>query len=65
MGCSANHLEEAVTPSKGLSPGGCERPVDIDVHLQARVSLRPCIDQTVPVHALPKKKQAEISWQSK
>lgn len=54
-----------MTPSKGLSPGGCERPVDIDVHLQARVSLRPCIDQTVPVHALPKKKQAEISWQSK
>ena len=29
-----------MTPSKGLSPGGCVCPVDSDIDLQARVSLR-------------------------
>ena len=64
-GLRCNHLEEAVVPSKGLCPGGCERPVDIDINLQARVSLKPCDDQTVPAHALLKKEQAQISLQSK
>ena len=54
-----------MVPSKGLCPGGCERPVDIDIHLQASVILSPCNDQTEPAAALLKKEQAQISWQSK
>ena len=50
-----------MVPSKRLCPGGCKRPVDIDIHLQAGVSLRPFSDQTVPVQALLTKQQAQIS----
>ena len=60
-GLPANHLEEAVVSSKGLCPGGCERPVDIDIHLQARVILSPCNDQTEPAPGLLKKEQAQNS----
>ncbi len=41
------------------------RPEDVDINLRARVSSRPCSNQTVPVHALLKEEQAQISWQSK
>ena len=53
-------------PSKGLSPGGCWHPVEVDIDLQARVRLRPCSDHTVPVPTLPDRgRQRSASRQSK
>ena len=64
-GLHPNHLEKAVVPSKRLCPGGCESSVDIDIDLQAQVSLGPCSNQSLPAHAFLKREQVQISWQSK